>query len=73
MAVAWPYGFEIDFLRNPIFGSASWFFVIILKFIVTPIFVIKIHEKKYLDIKKISFSKSDFHKPTYTKFNLPLK
>ena len=38
MAVARPYGFEIDFVRNPISGSAAWFFVIILKFIFTHIF-----------------------------------
>ena len=61
MAVARPYGFEIDFLRNPFSGSAVWFFVIILKFILTPIFEIKIHVEKFLDTKKISFSKSDFH------------
>ena len=45
--------------RDPIFESASWFFVIILKFIFTSIFEIKIHEKKFLDTKKISFSKAD--------------
>ena len=51
MAVARPYGFEIDFVRNPLSGSAAWFPVIILKFIFTPIFGIKIHEKKFLDTK----------------------
>ena len=45
MAVARPYGFEIDFVRNPISLSAAWFFVFILKFIFTPIFDIKIYEK----------------------------
>ena len=45
--------------RDPIFESAAWFFVIILKFIFTSIFEIKIHEKKNLDTKKISFSKAD--------------
>ena len=45
MAVAPPYGFEIDFVRNPISGSAAWFFVIILKFISELIFEVKIHEK----------------------------
>ena len=35
MAVAQPLDFEIDFARNPISGSAAWFFVIILKFIFT--------------------------------------
>ena len=60
MAVKRPYGFEMDFLRSPDSGSAAWFFVIILKFIFTPIFEIKIYEEKFLDIKKISFSKADF-------------
>ena len=64
MAVARPNGFEIDFVGNPISGSAC-FFVHILKFIFTPIFEIKIHAKKFLDTKKISFSKSDFHKQLY--------
>ena len=45
MAVVRSYGFELDFVRNPISGSAAWFFVIILKLILTPIFEIKIHEK----------------------------
>ena len=30
MAVALPLCFEVDFMRNPFSGSASWFFVIIL-------------------------------------------
>ena len=42
MAVARPYVFEIDFVRNPISESAVWFFVI-NKFIFRPIFEIKIH------------------------------
>ena len=46
---------------DPIFESSSWFFGIILKFILTFIFEIKIHEKKFLDTEKISFSKADFH------------
>ena len=29
LVVAWPYGLVIDFVRNPIHGSAVWFFVII--------------------------------------------
>ena len=62
MAVARPCGFEIDFVRNPISVSAVLFFVIVLNFIFTPTFEIKIHEKKFRDIKKISFSKSDFYK-----------
>ena len=53
MAVAPPYGFEIDFVRNPISGSAVGFFVLILKFISTSIFEIKIYEKKFHDTKKI--------------------
>ena len=60
MAAARPYGFKIDFVKNPISGSAARLFVIILKFIFTYIFKIKIHEKKFLDTKKISFSKADF-------------
>ena len=50
MAVARPYGFEIDFVRNPISESAAWFVVINLEFIFTAIFKIKIHEK-IIDIK----------------------
>ena len=61
MAVARPLGFVIDFVRNPFSGSAAWFFVIILKFIFTAIFEIKNHVKKFLGIKKISFSKPDFY------------
>ena len=64
MAVVQPYGFKIDFVRNPISGSAAGFFVMILKFILTPISEIKIHEKKFLTPKKY-FSKADFHKSTY--------
>ena len=45
---------------DPIFESAAWFFVIFLEFIFTSIFEIKIHEEKFLDTKKISFSKADF-------------
>ena len=40
-------GSKIDFSGEPIFELASWFFLIILKFIFTPIFEIKIHEKKF--------------------------
>ena len=60
MAVTRPLGFEIDFVRNPISESAALFFVMILKFILTPILEMKLHEKKFLDTKKISFSKPDF-------------
>ena len=59
MAVARPYGFEIDFVTNPIFVAAAWFFIIILKFIFSSIFEIKIR-KKFLDTKQISFSEADF-------------
>ena len=55
MTIARPYGFEVDFMRNPISESASWFFVIILKFIFTPIFQIKINPLKFLDTKKFHF------------------
>ena len=36
-------GSKIDFLINSIFESAAWFFIIILKFIFTPIYEIEIH------------------------------
>ena len=48
---------------DPIFESAAWFFVIILKFIFTSILKIKIHEKIPWHQKK-SFSKADFYKAT---------
>ena len=50
MDVAWPLGFEIDFVRNPISGSAAWFFVIILKLFFTTIFEIKVHEKNPMNL-----------------------
>ena len=53
-----PIGSKIDFKRDPIFESAIWVFVIILKFIFTLIFEIKIHEKIPW-YQKISFSKAD--------------
>ena len=59
MAVARPYGFEIDFVRNPFSGLAVWFFVITLKFISTLIFSTKIKERKFVDTKK-KFLKADF-------------
>ena len=65
MAVAQPLDFEIDFARNPISGSAAWFFVIIVKFIFTAIFEIKNHVKKFFGTKQISFSKPDFYKPIH--------
>ena len=63
IAVAQLLDFGIDFAKNPISGSAAWFFVIILKFIFTDIFEIKNNVKKFLGTKKISFSKPDFYKP----------
>ena len=60
MAVARPNGYKIDFVRNPISGSAAWFFVIILKFIFKPIFEIKIHEKNSLTPKKVYFRRPIF-------------
>ena len=62
MAVARPYGFGIDLVRNPIFGSAAWFFVIILKLIFKAIFKSKFMKKIPWREKKNSFSKPDFHK-----------
>ena len=61
MAVAQSLSFEIDFVSNPISRSAALFFVIILKFIFTAIFEIKVHVKKFLGTKKIPFSKADFY------------
>ena len=55
MAVARQYGFEIDFAGKPISGSAACFFVIILKFIFTPIIEIEIHEKNSLTPKNSIF------------------
>ena len=53
MAVARPYGFEVDFVRRPISGSAAWFFGMIREFIFTPIF----------DTKKKFIFESRFHPP----------
>ena len=55
MAVAQPLGFKIDFVRNPISGSAAYIFIIILKFIFTAIFEIKVQVKKFLRYKKFYF------------------
>ena len=55
MAVERQNGFEIDFVRNLISESATFFFVIILNFFFKPIFQIKIHAKKILDTKKFHF------------------
>ena len=51
MAVARPYGFEIDFVGNPLSVSRAWFFVFIFKFILTLIFEIKIYEINSLTSK----------------------
>ena len=50
MAVAQLLDFKIDFARNPISGSAVWFFAIIMKFIFTAILEIKIpwHQKNFI-------------------------
>ena len=50
-AISRPYGFEIDYVRNPISEAAVLFFVIIHKCIFTSIFEIKINERKFLDTK----------------------
>ena len=50
-----PIGPKIDLKGDPIFESAAWFVVIILKFIVTSIFEVKIHEKNFLTPKKFYF------------------
>ena len=55
------HGFKIDFVENPVSESAAYLFVIILKFIFTPIFEIKI-SKKILKTEIIIFSKADFQK-----------
>ena len=60
-----PIGSKIDFKGDPIFESAAWFFVIIIEFIFTSIFEIKIYEKKIPDTKKFSFSRADFVFMTY--------
>ena len=54
-AVVQPLGLKNDFLRNPFFGSAAWFFVIILKFILIANFEIKVHIKNSLAPKKMIF------------------
>ena len=64
MGLVSPIGSKIDFMGDPFFESAAWFFVIILIFILQPFLESK-SRKKYLDTEKISFSKADFHKPSY--------
>ena len=48
-------GSKIDFKGDPIFESAAWFFVIILKYIFTSIFETKIHVKNSLRPKNFIF------------------
>ena len=56
-----PIGSKIDFKGDPIFELAARFFVIILKFIFTFIFEIKIHEKNSLTPKKFHFRRPIFN------------
>ena len=53
MGLVSPIGSKIDFKRDPIFESAAWFFVIILKFIFTSNFEIEIYEKNSFTPKKL--------------------
>ena len=52
MGLVSPIGSKIDFMGDPFFESAAWFFVLILKFILTPIFQIQIHENNSLTKKQ---------------------
>ena len=61
MALVRSYGFKIDFLRDSFF----WISYKIFRFIREFIFLFKFHEK-ILDAKRISFSKADLNKTTYT-------
>ena len=56
MAIARSYGLEINLVRNLI---SAWFFLIILKFIFTLIFEIKIYERKFFDTN--SWVRSLYH------------
>ena len=55
----------------PISESAAYFFVMVLKFISTPISKIEIFKIKIFGTKIMSFSKTDFQKSTntYTSYN----
>ena len=46
-----PYGFKINFLRDSFSESATGFFATMLKFILSPIFDIKIYQIKFLEEK----------------------
>ena len=63
-AVGWnswvPTALKSIFWGDLIFESAVWFFVIILKFIFTPIFKIIMHEKNSLTPKKFHFRRPFF-------------
>ena len=64
-----PYGFNIDFVRNHFSESSAWIFVIILKFIFTPIFEIKSHEKiSWHQILFISWHQFHFRRPILRHF-----
>ena len=69
-AVGWdswvPTALKSIFRGEPILESAAWFYVSIVKFIFTPTFEIKIHEKNFFCTKIISFSKLSFDKLTHT-------
>ena len=67
MAGARPYRVGIAFLRNPISGSAAWFFVIIRKFMFTAIFEIEIPEKNSMAQKNLSL----YTKPTVSTISVP--
>ena len=60
MAVAQSLGFEIDFVRNPISGSAAWYFIIILEIIFSAILEIKVHVKKFCGQHKNSRQRGSF-------------
>ena len=64
-----PIGSKIDFWGDLIFEWVAWFFVIIRKFISTPIFEIMIHEKKFLDTKKFHFRRPIFINQSKNRLN----
>ena len=55
MAVARPYGSEIDFVKNPISEPTAWIFVILPEFNFIPLLKIKIYEKNSLPRRKLHF------------------
>ena len=65
MTVARPNGFEIDFVRKTISGSAAWFFVIILKFNFSSIFEIKIQERNPCHQKCACSTGPAFHRESF--------